>query len=211
MDTSTTSQFKSQTPHGTPVPLNAGKAGTFSGASLENSLQKNFNPEQLTQPSIGVVVKPGEYHPGYIPEMLAYFDRPKTREIVSTFTWKSGAVDEQRKVVPNTPPHFSEFARKIGVTSQTLKNWAKKYPGFKVAYQQCQEILEEFLIDNGLTGAYGAVAMKFVAVNKTSMKDKTETVEKKVDINKFLDDLQSGKILPGRGNELIEDEDDTIF
>lgn len=147
-------------------------------------------------------VQPGQYHPGYIDQMLRFFDRPKMREIIDTYTWKSGAVSEKIRYVPNTPPHFSEFARKIGVTTRTLKAWCRAHPEFKDAYDQCQEILEEFLIDNGLVGAYGAIAMKFVAVNRSKMKDKSVQENHTVNINEVLDMIAAGKLKPGGDMEL---------
>ena len=143
------------------------------------------------------VLKKGEYHPGYAEEMLRFFDKPKVEKIYETYTWKSGAVTEKVREVPATPPHFSEFARKIGVTTRQLKKWARDHEDFREAYETCQEIFEEFLIDNGLTGSYGAIAMKFVAVNRTKMKDKVVTENVTLDINKVLDSIAAGNVKPG--------------
>lgn len=153
------------------------------------------------------IVRPGEYHPGICDQMLAYFDKPKNREIIDTYTWKSGAVSEKSRYVPNTPPHFSEFARSIGVTTRTLKKWCREHPEFKEAYDQCQEIFEEFLIDNGLVGSYGAIAMKFVAVNRSKMKDKSVQENHTLDMNKVLDKIAAGEVRPG-GQMQIESEND---
>jgi hypothetical protein len=153
-------------------------------------------------PAISQVVGKGEYHPGYAEQMVRYFDKPKVKKIYDTYTWKSGAVSEKERFVPATPPHFSEFARSIGVTTRTLKRWAAQHEEFRDAYITCEEIYEEFLIENGLTGAYGAIAMKFVAVNKTKMKDKVVTENQHVDINKVLDQIAAGNLKPGGQLEL---------
>lgn len=153
------------------------------------------------------VVKPGEYHPGYCEQMIRYFDRPKTKKIYDTYTWKSGAVSEKERYVPNTPPHFSEFARSIGVTTRTLNKWCREHPEFREAHQICQEIFEEFLIDNGLIGSYGAIAMKFVAVNRSKMKDKQVHENQTVDLNKVLDAIADGKVRPGGVMELPGEEE----
>lgn len=207
---------QSQAPRVTPGPLFTDFASTPLGAPKENlpenhpTFAESFTSENL-QPVPAEqqiqIVKPGEYHPGYAEQMLRWFDRPKVKKIYDTYTWRSGAVSEKERFVANTPPHFSEFARSIGVTTRTLKRWARDHAEFGEAYQMCQEILEEFLIDNGLTGAYGAIAMKFVAVNRTKMKDKVVQENVTVDINKVLDGIAAGKIKPGGQLDLPGEED----
>ena len=166
-------------------------------------------PSKVTpSPEVSIeTVKPGEYHPGYCDQIIRYFDRPKTKKIYDSYTWKSGAVSEKERFVPNTPPHFSEFARSIGVTTRTLSKWCRENPEFRDAYQVCQEIFEEFLIDNGLVGSYGAVAMKFVAVNRSKMKDKQVHENQNIDLNKVLDAIADGKVRPGGIMELPGEEE----
>lgn len=215
--------FKSQNqaPRVTPMAVDQGQPVTTLGVQNENATQNHPTFAQSnTSPAAPAasaevngfdvplpaapaavekvdVIQPGEYFPGLCEQMVQYFDRPKVKETVDTYTWKSGAVSEKKRHVPATPPHFSEFARKIGVTTRTLKIWAGKYPAFGEAYETCGEIYEEFLIENGLTGAYGAIAMKFVAVNKTKMKDKVVQENVALDINKVLDQIAAGQVKPG--------------
>lgn len=193
-----------------PVP--AEPHSRFSGEfDVQDTPASEFQPAPKNHPTFTdqsiQIVKLGEYHPGYAEQMLRWFDRPKVKKIYDTYTWKSGAVSEKERFVANTPPHFSEFARSIGVTTRTLRRWARDHAEFGEAYQMCQEILEEFLIDNGLTGAYGAIAMKFVAVNRTKMKDKVVQENVTVDINKVLDGIAAGKIKPGGQLDLPGEED----
>lgn len=212
---------EAQRENATP-PLGAGtlfaRRAPFSpGAPVEKIPEKNsdpllppadFFPAPKNIPVVSEIVQPGDYYPGLAAEMVTYFDRPKVKEVLETFTYRSGAVDERIKYVPNTPPHFSEFARQHGTTHRKLKLWAKKYPAFREAYDTCQEIFEEFMIDNGLTGAYGAVAMKFVAVNRTKMRDKTESLSRTVNMNEVLDQVAAGKLLPGgRLEEEVSNEE----
>jgi len=219
MDFTREPQTKFQSPWAGVRTLNAGDAHISLGTHNENSLNKypvfadentvseidsfiEKLPVQELKNTVApenhpAIVKPGDYQPAYCEMMIEYFDKPKAKRIVDYYTWKSGAVSEKERFVPNTPPHFSEFARTIGVTAKKLEYWASQHPEFALAYDQCQEILEEFLIDNGLTGAYGAIAMKFVAVNRSSMKDKQVTENIAVDINKVLDQIADGKVRPG--------------
>lgn len=211
---------ESNPPHGGPAPSNAAPAAIFPGVPYKNSSEnhpasapeilQNHQPVAVsfTTPAAPTIVSKGEYHPGYIDQMLAFFDKPKMKKIVDSYTWKSGAVSEKERYVPNTPPHFSEFSRSIGVSTRRLKSWANLYPEFREAYETCQEILEEFLIDNGLVGAYGPIAMKFVAVNKTKMKDKVVTESRHMDLNKVLDQIAAGKVKPGGQMDLQAGDED---
>lgn len=203
--------FKTQNhaPRVTPDPFFVAEPADSLGDPSKNFTKNHptfattVSPEVNTQMSQApevptfTVLRKGEYHPGYAEEMLRFFDKPKVEKIYDTYTWKSGAVTEKVREVPATPPHFSEFARKIGVTTRQLKKWARDHEDFREAYETCQEIFEEFLIDNGLTGSYGAIAMKFVAVNRTKMKDKVVTENVTLDINKVLDSIAAGNVKPG--------------
>lgn len=161
---------------------------SFFDETGEEVKQKAFLP---------VGLKKGEYHPAYIEHIIQYFDQPKKREVRDYFTYKSGAESEKVRYVPNPPPQFSKYARSIGVTTKKLQEWGEEHPEFGEALGICQEIFEEFLIENGLTGEYGAIMTKFVAVNKTRMRDKTEHTEKKVNINEALDQIAAGQLQPG--------------
>jgi len=142
------------------------------------------------------VVKKGEYHPGYCQEMLQFFDREKYRTISEEYVYKSGFIETKNKRVPNAPPEFSEFARRIGVSKSKLMSW-RKHPEFAEAYEICADIYEEFLVHHGLLGNYGAITMKFVAVNRTKMKDKQETTTRTIDLNEVLNQIAAGKVRPG--------------
>lgn len=205
MDTVQESQSKNQSPEGGVGPFNANFPTLSLGTHFKNFTENHPTVAESNtsfQPVAGEPVQPGEYHPGYIDQMLQYFDRPKMKEIIDTYTWRSGSVSEKSRFIPNTPPHFSEFARKIGVTTRRLKQWCREYPEFREAYEQCQEIFEEFLIDNGLTGSYGAIAMKFVAVNRSKMKDKQVHENHTLDMNDVLDRIAAGQVKPGGDMEL---------
>lgn len=158
----------------------------------------------------GEIVQPGEYRPEYCEQMIAFFDRDKYTTITETYSWRNGSVEERSKKVPNVPPEFSEFARTIGVTSATLKKWARQHPEFREAYETCKEIYEEFLVHHGLLGNYGAIFGKFVAVNRTKMKDKQIHENRIIDMRKVLDDIAAGKLLPGGAlpSEDSEDEEE---
>jgi hypothetical protein len=183
-----------------PLPAGLGTRGfqpTAAPAPAEVPTFAQQSEGAFGSADLPAVVQPGEYHPGYAKHIVDWFDKPKKREVVDTVVFKSGAESERIRYVPNPPPLFSEYARSIGVTTRTLKRWGREHTEFRDALETCQEIFEEFLVENGLEGGYSAVAFKFVAVNKTRMRDKSETQVKKVDINKALDQIAAGAIAPG--------------
>lgn len=135
--------------------------------------------------------KPIKYHPEIGNLMYRWFaNMPKVRVVSETMTWKNGEVREIVKEVACPPPHFSEFARELNLTEQTLRVWAKKYPEFRESYLACKAIIKEFLIDNGLLGKYQGQFAQFTAKNLTDMKDKTVEQKQTVDINKLLDQIE---------------------
>lgn len=144
-------------------------------------------------PVQGDIVKPGEYNPAYCEAMVDFFlATPITRTIVETMTWKNGEVREIEKEVANPPPMISEFARSIGVRVSKLKAWRKKHIEFAEAVDECQEIVKEFIIKNGLAGKYPTQFAIFAGKNLTDMKDKQIRENRNLDINKVLDQLEKG-------------------
>ena len=177
-------------------------------SSLQEQTFDLLNPEPKVAIAPSEKVGPGEYHPGYCKQMYDFFNREKYRTITEEYTYKSGYVETKNKKVPNAPPEFSEFARSIGVTKRTLEKWRREHPEFAEAYDSCADLYEEFLVHHGLLGNYGAIFGKFVAVNRTRMKDKQETTTRVIDMRKVLDDIASGKLKPGGQLEALPGDGD---
>lgn len=143
--------------------------------------------------------KPGRlagvlYKSEYAAQMLEYFESfEKTKIVHDEMVWKNGEVAKKEREVPNAPPQFSEFARKIKTTHRQLKAWCRLYPEFLEAYIACQEIFKEFLISNGLLGHYASTMTIFTAKNETDMKDKSIVDHRKWDMKKVLDMLERGE------------------
>lgn len=212
MEEHATQSHEFDTPRAGVAPLNFGSVANPLGVPIQNFSKNHLTPTVSNTRSSdlleGEKVPPGEYHPEYCKKMLEYFDKPKMIEIKDQYTWKSGAVSEKSRFVPAPLPHFSYFARSIGVSTRQLKAWRRKHEEFREAWDQCQEIVDEFLIDNGLVGGYGPVAMKFVAVNRTNMKDKQVHETRSIDMNKVLDQIAEGKVRPGGLLDEAELEDE---
>jgi len=119
--------------------------------------------------------RPSKYKKQYCEEIIRFFDVPQTKIQKVTQITASG-VTEFHKEVPENLPTIIGFARKIGVLSETLKEWADKYEEFSVSYRKALELEKEFLIQNGLKGFYQPNIFQFIASNLTDMKNK-ETKE----------------------------------
>ncbi len=119
--------------------------------------------------------RPTSYDPAYAEQLLEYFNIDPWVEVPVTFYNKDGGVSKEtieRK--PNPPPHLSAFARKIGVSRDTLYQWAKVHPEFSDAVTRAKEQRREIIIDNGLVGLYNPHFAKLAAWQYFGWSDKTE-------------------------------------
>ena len=107
--------------------------------------------------------RPSKYKPEYCDQIIAFFSvAPNRKEVMEVSTSqgvsaKGGTSDfrkEKYVLVPNDPPFFEDFATSIGVSDDTIVNWAKKYPEFLAAYNKSKFLQKRFLIINGLAGCY---------------------------------------------------------
>lgn len=136
-----------------------------------------------------------QYDPKFAVDMVSFFlGREKTRLVEETFIWKrTGEVDTREKRIANPPPMFSEFGRTIGVSEKTLLSWAKNHPEFGEAYEVCQDIIQEFMITNGLSGDYSSQFGIFTAKNITKMKDVQVNKNENYDMKSILDQIEKGQ------------------
>lgn len=78
------------------------------------------------------------------------------------------------KIIPNELPTVEGFAIKLGVSRDTLYEWAKVHEEFSDTMSFCKLITKEFLVQNGLRGLYATNFAIFVATNMTDLKSKQE-------------------------------------
>jgi hypothetical protein len=118
--------------------------------------------------------RPTDYDPKHVTEMLEYFTGwEEYTEAVEEFS-SNGKTTKVIKQKPNKPPTLGKYAIKIGVHRKTLQEWAAANAEFQNTYDACKQIQEEFLCDKGLLGEYNSNITKFMLVNHTEMRDKTE-------------------------------------
>jgi hypothetical protein len=138
--------------------------------------------------------RPTKYDPKYCEEIVNYFDKPRSKIIKRTKSFKDGRVFEEEYEVANPLPLFGMFAHKIGVNKDTIVEWAKVHPDFSVAYTRAKDIQKAFLIENGLKGLYDSKFAIFVAKNVTDMRD-TQTHDVGEDSAKQVLDYLAGRSL----------------
>lgn len=147
------------------------------------------NPRELAAKLLSRV----EYYPGAGLQMVEFFlAKAKYRITMDVHYRKDGEMREFERHIPNSPPMFSEFGRTIGVSERTLKSWAKKEPAFQEAFEICQDIIQEFFVENGVKGDYSAAFAIFAAKNLTKMKDVTVNKNEVYDMKGILDQLEKG-------------------
>ena len=70
-------------------------------------------------------------------------------------------------------PSFSKFARSIGATSADLQAF-RKHKEFERAYNECNEIRRDYLIDNALCKRFDGSVTKFLLSAEFGMGEKSE-------------------------------------
>ena len=119
--------------------------------------------------------RPTKYKPEYCEEIEKFFNVEPYYDKPIEHYGKDGEVKwEDFKRVANKLPTFKGFAQHIGVNTDTIVEWEKKYKDFSVAYTRAKEHQKYFLIENGLNGCYNPAFAIFVCKNITDMKDKQE-------------------------------------
>lgn len=110
-------------------------------------------PKRDPRPGEG---RPTKYKPEYCQQMIDYFN---------VEIYKEGYKKEL-----NLLPTFQGFAAKeLGVTTNTLLNWAEENDEFLRAYNVCKELQEQLLVQGGISRAYDGNFTKFIlnSVSKT--------------------------------------------
>lgn len=115
-----------------------------------------------------------KYKDEFCDMLLEYFSQPSTRIEYQEKYSRGQLVSKIPVTLPNEYPTFEMFAAKIGVTTDTLRNWAEDNPRFKHYYSRAKEIQLAKLTSNTLIGVYNPIYAKFEATNNHGLKDKQE-------------------------------------
>lgn len=125
------------------------------------------------------VGRPTLFKEEYAEQLIAYFDKEpyERRPLLDAQGNEKGS-----EVVPVKFPTLARFATMIGVTRETLHDWATakneegslKYPDFSYAYKKAKEYQEAILVEGAMANAFHANFAIFTAKNVLGWRDKME-------------------------------------
>ena len=124
------------------------------------------------------VGRPSSYKEEYADELIRFFDQ-SVYSIIEKVDEKGNKTTEK---VLNPFPTLARFATKVGVTRETLHEWATlkdaqgelKHPEFAYAYKRAKDFQEALLVEGAIGGMYQANFSIFTAKNVLGWRDKTE-------------------------------------
>ena len=132
--------------------------------------------------------RPTRYRPNLCNKLIEHFDIEPWEERKIPHYTKSGEKDKKGesiivwtdiKILPVRMPTLRGFAKKMNIAVMTLYNWinpehASYHKDFLCAFTCAKDIRKDWLIDLGLSGIAPPASFKFVAVNVTEMRDKSD-------------------------------------
>ena len=77
---------------------------------------------------------------------------------------------------PIGAPSFSKFARSIGATLKDIERF-RGHREFARAYDECNEIRRDYLIDNALTKKFDGSVTKFILTAEFGMGERDDTAK----------------------------------
>jgi hypothetical protein len=132
--------------------------------------------------------------------MVDYFTKAKASPVqqlapIITRGEQNGKPFEKQEIrfIPAHLPLLESFAESIGVTRETLGEWADQFPAFGEAHARAKAMQKALLIERGLTRQYDPSFAIFTAKNITDMRDQTGPA---VEVN--IQIVAAGTDLPAR-------------
>lgn len=124
--------------------------------------------------------------------IIEYFARPE--EVMEEQVFYNRKGEEERRMVPRIRPipMLEEWCVMHRITKRQLEEAAKIYPCVAEAIEFARDVVKTYLVRKGLTEQYNGQFAKFVATNETDMVDRTEQVNKNLNVNgkDLLDEIE---------------------
>lgn len=158
--------------------------------------------------------RPTKYRPEYCQDIVRYFEtchaeivvdvkffQPNknvtVQEILNPLADKSdneilqaGAVKSiDQKLIMTRFPTIVRYALSIGVTKETIYEWADKYKEFSDSLVICKHIAESILLENWLQWTFNWPFAMFLLKNNYGYKDKTE-VDHTIEVKELTEEQQ---------------------
>ena len=131
-----------------------------------------------------------KYDEKYCNMLLEHFCETEREVIYEEEFYTDGTLKKRvpKIIIPPKYPTFEMFATSIGVTSRTLREWAKsgKYPRFSDAYARAKDMQLAIAKNNAMTKQYDGNFAKFVLINDHEMTDRVvqeQTQEAPFEVN----------------------------
>lgn len=91
-------------------------------------------------------------------------------------------------------PTIEGFASFIGVSRDTLYEWAKKHAGFSDTLESIKQLQHQRLVNSGLSGAYNSTIAKLMLCFNHGYSEKKEPLNDKITtIEQLLDAIENEK------------------
>ena len=138
-------------------------------------------PKAKAKPKVAArpVGRPTVYRDEFPEMMIEFFSQAPTREVTN----RDSKGNESTQVLPGFFPTLARFATNIGVTKDTLHDWATakdlttgnlKHPEFSSAYKKAKDLQEANLVEGTIASAYNSTFAIFTAKNVLGWRDKIE-------------------------------------
>lgn len=123
-------------------------------------------------------------------KLVSYFAVPETYQEEETVFLRDGSV-ETRPVTRYRPmPMLEDFCVMHRITSRELKQAAADFPEVVGrAVEFAKDVMKTYLVRKGLTEQYNPQFAKFVATNEVDMVDKSESVNRNLNLSADAEDM----------------------
>ncbi|MGY6154123.1 terminase small subunit [Paraburkholderia graminis] len=144
-----------------------------SGKSVE-SVRKQGGGVAARKAGKRAVGRPSRYRPEYGQMIVEFFRIDLERSVEVVVPGKDGKPVTVTETVVNRFPTLTRFADSLGVSCQTLKNWAAAHPDFAHAHARAKGLQASLLIEGGMSGRYESRFVVLASKNLLGWRDRVE-------------------------------------